>query len=75
MNANTHENAYPISSRSAMPATISGKLVAKRKPTRIPTVNMITSWITFVPTSARIRPEITAGPHIGSERNRSIRPF
>ena len=38
-------------------------------------MNMITSWITFVPTSARIRPEITAGPHIGSERNRSIRPF
>ena len=58
-----------------MPATISGKLVAKRKPTMIPTANMITSWITFVPTSARIRPAITAGPHIGSERKRSIRPF
>jgi hypothetical protein len=54
---------------------ISGRLELKRKPTRIPTLNMITSWITFVPTSARMRPEITAGLHIGRERKRSIRPF
>ena len=41
----------------------------------MPTVNMMTSWMTFVPTSERIRPATTAGPHIGSERKRSIKPF
>ena len=75
MKANTQEKAYPNSSNSAMPAITSGAPVEKRKPTAIPTVNMTTSWIMFVPTSARIRPASTAGPHIGSERKRSISPF
>jgi hypothetical protein len=31
--------------------------------------------MTFVPMSAMIRPLSTAGPHIGSERKRSMSPF
>ena len=75
MKAKTHENAYPIRSRSRIPATISGTLVAKRKPTARPTPIITTSCTTFVTTSASVRPVTTAERLIGSERKRSTRPF
>ncbi len=58
-----------------MPATTSGTLVENQKPTAKPTLNMMTSWMMFVPMSDRTRPVSTAGLHMGSDRKRSISPF
>src|SRR5436190_2611609 len=75
MNANTHENAYPISRSSAIPATTSPTLLEKLNPTSSPTVNITTSWKMFVTTSPSVRPVSSAERVIGSERKRSISPF
>jgi hypothetical protein len=45
------------------------------KPTSSPTVNITTSWKTLVTTSPSVRPVSSAERAIGSDRNRSIRPF
>ena len=64
-----------MKSRSPTPATTRGALVAKRNPTAYPTASITAIWITFVTTSASVRPVSTAARDIGSERNRSINPF
>ncbi len=74
MNANTHENEYPIKSSSAIPATMSGRRSGSEADGR-PTPTMTTSWIMFVLMSASVRPVTTAERDIGSDRNRSISPF
>ena len=58
-----------------MPATTSGTLVEKRKPTAKPTPSITASCTTFVAPSASVRPVSTAARDIGRERKRSIRPF
>jgi hypothetical protein len=71
----TQENAKANSSSSTKPASASPTEEWIRQPTTSPVTAITTMVITLRPRSATVRPISTADRAMGSDRNRSIRPF
>ena len=75
ISAPIHEKAYPSRSSSANAPSIRGMPLCTRQPTSSPTHARMAMVKLVCTRSASVRPVSTAPRDIGSERNRSTRPF
>src|SRR4249919_3324486 len=73
--AKIHDIAHPNNRINEIPGSSASTVVWIRHPTTNPTTIMRSTTKTFRIRSATVRPTRTAGVHIGSAWNRSIRPL